>query len=120
MYLSVSPVPTTASPFARFTGASILLVLVSGADNVFEVDTWFWSSLSCDAAVAGVSMVAVGAEGVAAGLLSDAVDGNAAPLLCALFWSTSLYRSSLLEELVESGKGKGFTYRGSTKATVGC
>jgi hypothetical protein len=108
-------------------------VFAGGTDNLLEVDAGFCAapvihvvlpsipgfSLSGDAAVADeAGMVAVGAEGVAAALLSGAVDGNVA--LRALFRSTSLYKSSLLEELVKVGKSKGFVYRGSTKATVGC
>lgn len=52
-------------------------------------------SFSGDVAVVGAGVVAVGAEGVAATLLSGGMDGDAT--LCAWFQSALLYNSSLLE-----------------------
>src|SRR6267154_2983454 len=81
---------------ARFCATIVVAVVLLSVNR--SSDPWILGfSLSNDAAVtqkAGTD--AVGTEGVTAVLLPGVVDGNAA--LCASFWLTSLYNSSLLKE----------------------
>jgi hypothetical protein len=127
---------------------SVLLVLARGADDPFKVGDGAGITVEAEGVAArgtnvsfkvgdgaGITMEAEGvaargtnvsfkvgggvgitveAEGVAAKLFSGTVDGNAAS-----FPSASSYNSSLLQS-VTLRKIRDFTYRGSTKATVGC
>jgi hypothetical protein len=118
-------IPNTLLSASDWPAAPVLLVLARGAGDPFKVDTRFCATPVIPVALLSVDLGsdpwiprlsnlnavvvaheggtdAAGAKGIVAVLLSGVVDGSAA--LYASFWSTSLYKLSLMKELALLGK----------------